>query len=201
MSFVFGELLKGFRERAGLTQQGLADELGMSRTTVGAWERSLNLPDTREAVLQLGQILYLSEQEIDSLLYHAQFPLEFGTLGQGESTLVTSYGYLKVQGTVDDGKIYLLHKERHLLGRDPTKCDFVIHDDFLHVSRIHAAIYRHAGEVYVEDVSSAHGTFIDGRRVLSPRPLQPGQHLLLGGQSAASTVCILEFAERPLSTL
>ena len=201
MSFVFGELLKGFRERAGLKQQELADELDMSRNAVGAWERSLNLPDTREVVLQLGQILYLSEQETDNLLYQAQFPLEFGTSGQGESALAKSYGYLKVQGTVDNGRIYILHKERHLFGRDPASCDLVIHQDLLHVSRIHAAIFTRADEVYVEDLDSAHGTFVDGRKVESPRPLQPGQHILLGGQSAAATVCILEFAERPLSTL
>lgn len=201
MSFVFGELLKGFRERAGLTQQELAEDLGMTRGSVGAWERSLNLPDSREVVLKLGQLLYLSEQETDSLLYQAQFPPEFGTLGLGESSLAKSYGYLKVQGTVDNGRIYVLHKERHIFGRDPACCDLVIHQDLLHVSRIHAAIFTRADEVYVEDLDSTHGTFVDGRRVLSPRPLQPGQHLLLGGQSAASMVCILEFAERPLSTL
>ena len=201
MSFVFGEVLKGFRERAGITQQELARDLGMSRSTIGGWERSLFLPDTRDVVLQLGQILYLSEQEIDNLLYQAQFPLEFGAFGQGESILAKSYGYLKLQGMVDNGRIYVLHKDRHLIGRDPTKCDFVIHDDYLYVSGSHAAIFRRAHEIYVEDISSKRGTFLDGRPVVSPQQLQPGQHLLLGGQSATATVCVLEFAERIRPTL
>ena len=59
-SHTFGELLKGFRKREGWTQQELANELGVDRNTIGNWERSQYLPDTREIVLTLASVLQLS---------------------------------------------------------------------------------------------------------------------------------------------
>ena len=38
--------IKKAREKAGLTQQGLADELGVSQSTVAMWETQKSLPRT-----------------------------------------------------------------------------------------------------------------------------------------------------------
>ena len=38
MKLTFGQWLKIQRDRAGLSQQGLADALGVTRQTVGNWE-------------------------------------------------------------------------------------------------------------------------------------------------------------------
>lgn len=74
--FAFGERLRGFRERAGIQQQELAKQLGKSRNTISAWERSLYLPETRDAILRLADVLDLSPIETDQLLFAASFPLE-----------------------------------------------------------------------------------------------------------------------------
>jgi transcriptional regulator with XRE-family HTH domain len=75
----FGELLKGFRQREGLSQQELGYVVKRGRTTISAWERSLYLPDTRDVVLALEDALNLSHAETDRLLFAAQYPLEYGT--------------------------------------------------------------------------------------------------------------------------
>ena len=74
--FVFGELLKGFRVRAGLTQLELAYELGVDRNSVSNWERSEYIPD-RERVLALENVLSLSSEEIDQLLEAANYLLKY----------------------------------------------------------------------------------------------------------------------------
>lgn len=52
----FGELLRGFRERAGLTQGAAADEIGVSRPTVVQWEAGRYLPAPENAA-RLDQLL------------------------------------------------------------------------------------------------------------------------------------------------
>src|SRR5260370_20065606 len=64
----FGEALGLFRTRAGLTQQGLADKLGMSRRAVAAWEAGDNLPKTKGVVLQIADILGLNDEDTMVLL-------------------------------------------------------------------------------------------------------------------------------------
>lgn len=193
MAFVFGELVKGFRERIGLTQQELADEMGTSRSGVSAWERSLHLPDSREVVLRLSEVLYLSPEETDRLLMQADFPPQYGNGG-------SSYGYLRVRSRVEGGRLYVLREGRHVLGRDPGQCDLVIHEAYGLVSRRHAEIYREGNHVYAADLTSSNGTYLDGRRMLMARPLAPGEHLLLGGSVPAEGVCLLEFAREAAST-
>src|SRR5579859_1990441 len=64
----FGSLLKGFRTRQHLTQQQLANKLGVRRNTVGAWERGEVLPSTKTMVLELARHLKLDDQETRQLL-------------------------------------------------------------------------------------------------------------------------------------
>lgn len=64
----FGELLHTMRKRAGLTQQRLADAIGMHRHEIGRWEQGVVLPASRTIVLELARHLHLDEQEARSLL-------------------------------------------------------------------------------------------------------------------------------------
>jgi ATP/maltotriose-dependent transcriptional regulator MalT len=88
MGYVFGEMLKGFRGRAGLTQEDLANALGVTRVTVSAWERSEYLPRYRSDVLRLSEALGLSNNDTDWLLFAADYPPKFGTIDV--STLLQS---------------------------------------------------------------------------------------------------------------
>ena len=51
------------------------------------------------------------------------------------------------------------------VGRSP-KCDIQYTDQT--VSRLHARIYLTGDHYYVEDLSSQHGTIVDGKRINGP---------------------------------
>jgi len=60
-----------------------------------------------------------------------------------------------------EGETIDVGRNRAFVGRSPD-CDVVIpHDD---VSRRHALIYRQGGRSFLEDLGSANGTSVDGRR-------------------------------------
>jgi tetratricopeptide (TPR) repeat protein/DNA-binding XRE family transcriptional regulator len=64
----FGTVLKGFRTRRQLTQQQLAEKLGVRRNTIGSWERGDFLPRSKGVVLEMTRHLYLDDEEIRQLL-------------------------------------------------------------------------------------------------------------------------------------
>jgi tetratricopeptide (TPR) repeat protein/DNA-binding XRE family transcriptional regulator len=64
----FGEALAHFRTRAGISQQRLADQLGVSRRSVAAWEAGEYLPKAKGVVLQIARLLNLTEEETTTLL-------------------------------------------------------------------------------------------------------------------------------------
>jgi tetratricopeptide (TPR) repeat protein/DNA-binding XRE family transcriptional regulator len=64
----FGTVLKGFRTRRELTQQTLAEKLGVRRNTIGSWERGDFLPQSKTLVLELARHLNLDDEEIRQLL-------------------------------------------------------------------------------------------------------------------------------------
>lgn len=64
----FGDVLKAFRLQSHLTQQQLADKLGVRRNTVGSWERGDFLPASKAQVLELARHMRLNNQEMRHLL-------------------------------------------------------------------------------------------------------------------------------------
>ncbi len=64
----FGDLLRIFRKRKGLSQQDLAQSLQVHRNTIGAWERGDRLPDTRGVVLEIAQRMELDDADTLQLL-------------------------------------------------------------------------------------------------------------------------------------
>lgn len=64
-----------------------------------------------------------------------------------------------------------------LLGRSG-QCDRSL--DFLYVSRRHCYFFKKDAEVFVEDLHSCNGTYINGERVVKPRPLHDGDILDIG---------------------
>ncbi|HEU5382794.1 MAG TPA: FxSxx-COOH system tetratricopeptide repeat protein [Ktedonobacteraceae bacterium] len=66
--YIFGDLLKTLRKAKRLSQQALADRLGVHRNTIWSWEQGIYLPDSRGMVLELGRQLGLDEPEIRQLL-------------------------------------------------------------------------------------------------------------------------------------
>lgn len=64
----FGDVLKALRKSKKISQQHLADKLGVHRNTIGAWERGDNLPDGKGMILELARILQLDQRETRHLL-------------------------------------------------------------------------------------------------------------------------------------
>jgi FHA domain/FhaA, N-terminal domain len=63
-------------------------------------------------------------------------------------------------------------RNRVLVGRSPEADVTIDHDD---VSRRHALLFREHGQVWLQDLSSANGTWVDGRRLQAePVRLDPG---------------------------
>ncbi len=84
----FGKLLRRFRRRRNLNQLGLAKKLGKNtRSTIDAWERCLYIPDTQEVVLAIADVLGLSDQETDYLLFAAHYAPKYVTIEEIGQTL------------------------------------------------------------------------------------------------------------------
>src|SRR5437588_4830596 len=66
--YTFAELLRQFRVREGMSQQQLADNLGMHRNTIGAWERGDYLPETSELISKIAEVLLLNAKDEELLL-------------------------------------------------------------------------------------------------------------------------------------
>ncbi|HZR40391.1 MAG TPA: helix-turn-helix domain-containing protein, partial [Ktedonobacteraceae bacterium] len=64
----FGALLKALRKRKRLTQQQLAEAIGMHRNAIIRWERGDFLPESKTLVLELARQLCLGDQETRQLL-------------------------------------------------------------------------------------------------------------------------------------
>ena len=65
----------------------------------------------------------------------------------------------------DRGRRIPLNKDYQVVGREPT-CD--VHFDDPCVSRAHAALRRRGKAVYVEDLGSSAGTFVNGETAALP---------------------------------
>jgi tetratricopeptide (TPR) repeat protein/transcriptional regulator with XRE-family HTH domain len=64
----FGVLLKAFRKCRHLTQQQLAEAIGMHRSAIVRWEQGDFLPGSKTLVLELARHLHLDDQETRHLL-------------------------------------------------------------------------------------------------------------------------------------
>lgn len=67
--------------------------------------------------------------------------------------------------------------EEFILGRDPSS-NWVIED--VEVSRGHARLLAQTGNYAIEDLGSTNGTFVNGQRIRSILPLEPGATIRLG---------------------
>lgn len=87
-----------------------------------------------------------------------------------------------------------LTNDVYAVGRQQS-CD--IHIDNLGISRVHARFVRVGGGYQVEDLQSSNGTFVNGERVESPRPLGNGDQVTIGKY----TILYADIAENIAQTL
>lgn len=79
------------------------------------------------------------------------------------------------------GYSYGLRDDENLIGRDPKQCIVDIPEELRStVSRRHARLIRSIEGVFLEDLGSRNGTYLNGQRVIRPVLLQAGQVVTLG---------------------
>jgi hypothetical protein len=77
---------------------------------------------------------------------------------------------------LEDGKVFEL-KGGATIGRSP-RSQIVLPDDY--VSSTHARIFARKQFLFLEDLGSTNGTFIDGRRIEGEHQIKPGQEIVIG---------------------
>lgn len=75
------------------------------------------------------------------------------------------------------GKTFTIEKEETHLGRDLAN-EIPIGDP--EVSRRHARLFMRDDNVFIEDLGSTNGTFLNGERIASPQQLRKGDVITLG---------------------
>jgi len=82
-----------------------------------------------------------------------------------------------VEPASERGKVYELGDEL-TVGR-ASGCQIALPDDTF-VSQLHARIFRREGQIYVEDLGSTNGTFLNRKKVSAPQALRRGDRLQIG---------------------
>jgi type III secretion system YscD/HrpQ family protein len=113
----------------------------------------------------------LFEEEKDDLA-----DLNFDLMGTGRYLL-------KVVGGPNNGAEFSMHADAtYVIGTDPLTCDVVFHDKS--VSRQHLKIFvDHDNHLFIEDLNSRNGVFVDNQKLTSKKPLEIGQLVSLGTSS------------------
>jgi pSer/pThr/pTyr-binding forkhead associated (FHA) protein len=101
-------------------------------------------------------------------------------------------------GMAPAGAILTLRGESMVVGRDGG-CDQVI--DAPMVSGRHARLTRKGATVWVEDLGSANGTFVNGRRIDRPTPVSAGDRIGLGSYTLGLAIAPPAVPEAPAVAL
>jgi pSer/pThr/pTyr-binding forkhead associated (FHA) protein len=92
------------------------------------------------------------------------------------------------------GRVIPVPREGVLLGREaPAVRDLPGMADLHHVGRQHAQVYWGNDGLEVIDLRSMNGTFLDGRQIVAPERLRPGQTLGLAGDLDIDVIELDEF--------
>src|SRR5512146_289943 len=87
--------------------------------------------------------------------------------------------YISVIAGAGLGRRFRLEAEPVTIGRDPA-CGLVLASP--DVSRRHCRLQLAAGEVFVTDLNSTNGSYVDGKKITDPTPFPDGSILEIGRQ-------------------
>ncbi len=84
---------------------------------------------------------------------------------------------LVLRSGMQAGTEYPLDRPVVRIGRG-SGCDIYLQDS--QASRQHAEVYEQGGQIYIRDLGSTNGTFVNNQRITAPQPLQPGDQIRIG---------------------
>jgi pSer/pThr/pTyr-binding forkhead associated (FHA) protein len=83
-----------------------------------------------------------------------------------------------VEPRVRKGQAYQLDRDEMTVGR-AAGCQVALADDY--ASSLHARVFRREGGLFLEDLGSTNGTFLNDRKVTGAVPMQRGDRVKIGG--------------------
>ena len=93
----------------------------------------------------------------------------------------------EIEGAFANKDADLTLQQELVIGSDPVQCDIVFSQN--DVSPRHARIYRQDDRIYIEDLGSERGTYLDGMRLFSRNVLRNGDEISVG--NAGFTIRLL----------
>lgn len=84
---------------------------------------------------------------------------------------------LSSEGGLAKGQVFKVGLTGLTVGRG-TNNDVVLPDSF--ASQEHARLFNRDGEVWLEDLGSTNGTWVNGERIMAPIQLVPGDYVKIG---------------------
>jgi hypothetical protein len=185
------DVLRALREARGVTQDGWATWLGVSRKTVQRWEAGAAVPDpgAEEGLVRLcrerglfrtfdsGPLrgVTLTPERLRDLLAEARLGAAAAAAPRAD---VVAPARLVVRAGDGRATAYPLRVPATTIGRGADN-DVVVASD--HVSRHHARVVWDGQQYLVEDLGSKNGTQVGGETVAAPRPLRHGDVVALAG--------------------
>ena len=107
-----------------------------------------------------------------------------------------AYAYLLIHQGQREPQIFALHTLDLQIGRSTSNCALIVPRGHGKVSRLHARISRHGDQIWIQDLQSSYGSFINGVRVSQVLELSPGDRVTLGGPEPGSGIYSFEFMRR-----
>lgn len=92
------------------------------------------------------------------------------SMNSGKFTLVFDMGNRNVKKVM---------KDKFIIGRDDVKSHFAMPGDNM-LSSMHCMIYTNNKNLYIKDLDSTNGTYLNGKKVTGSSPLSKGDILLIG---------------------
>lgn len=107
------------------------------------------------------------------------------------------YGYLAEVENDKEVQHFPLDEDDLVIGREAAVCNLTVQQMYVQVSRKHARLIHTQEGVFIEDLESQNGTYLDGKRVIGRRLLHsPAQVITLGGPIPAKAVCQLRYVTK-----
>jgi FHA domain/Nuclease-related domain len=98
------------------------------------------------------------------------------------------FAYLVLAAASHEQPVFPLRTIETYIGRDGRQCAITLPEQYRRVSRQHARFVRVGGALWIEDLASTHGTYVNGARIQGATQLNVHDLIMLGGPAPCDEV-------------